>query len=296
MPSPRPTTRPGPSASEIGSLETADPSSTTDTSRSSSSSSSSRPKDASMTPPTVDQREASPVEGWPRSSGLDGIHHATETLRIRDVPREKTRDRHGQGEDPQAGPGPGRMPAPAPASVSEISTLPSSLGGSDVISTVTPAMDEKASSRPDDGASATAHQEDEDAASTTHETAPAPAPASVPLLVRSGVTGQGAEAPSFVDASPRATTVDRNEDRPVSSGTAGALSPPSPVEVAPPDIVEPSRPQMSPPSIIGNGTRVPFGFSLEPDDRLVEALENPKDRLFVLRLEQDVIDFVKDSR
>ena len=161
--------------------------------------------------------------------------------------------------------------------------MPSSLGGSDVISTITPATDERASSRPDDGASTKAHHDDGDVTSATHQTGPGPSP------VGSDAAGQGAEAP-FVNTSPRPTAVDRSGDRPVSSDA------PIPIDVAPPDIVEPSRPQLSPPSITGNGAGVPFGFSLEPDERLVEALENPKDRLFVLRLEQDVIDFVKDSR
>lgn len=42
------------------------------------------------------------------------------------------------------------------------------------------------------------------------------------------------------------------------------------------------------------------GFNLfykhTPDEKLIEALESPKDRMFLLRLEQDVIEFVKDSK
>ena len=33
-----------------------------------------------------------------------------------------------------------------------------------------------------------------------------------------------------------------------------------------------------------------------PDEKLLEALESPKDRIFLLRLEQEVIEFVKDSK
>lgn len=33
-----------------------------------------------------------------------------------------------------------------------------------------------------------------------------------------------------------------------------------------------------------------------PDQKLLEALENPRDRVWVLKLEQDVIDFVKDAK
>jgi len=35
---------------------------------------------------------------------------------------------------------------------------------------------------------------------------------------------------------------------------------------------------------------------LPPDEKLLEALASPKDRLFVLKIEQDMIDFVKDSK
>jgi hypothetical protein len=31
-----------------------------------------------------------------------------------------------------------------------------------------------------------------------------------------------------------------------------------------------------------------------PDAKLLEALNNPRDRIWVLKLEQDIIDFVKD--
>jgi len=42
--------------------------------------------------------------------------------------------------------------------------------------------------------------------------------------------------------------------------------------------------------------RPPPGWHNPPDEKLLEALESPKDRLFVLKIEQDIIDFVRDSR
>jgi hypothetical protein len=49
----------------------------------------------------------------------------------------------------------------------------------------------------------------------------------------------------------------------------------------------------------GSGA-TPDGFNLfyrqTPDEKLLEALDSPKDRIFLLRLEQDVIEFVKDSK
>lgn len=42
--------------------------------------------------------------------------------------------------------------------------------------------------------------------------------------------------------------------------------------------------------------RPPPDWHNPPDEKLLEALESPKDRLFVLKIEQDIIDFVRDSR
>lgn len=39
-----------------------------------------------------------------------------------------------------------------------------------------------------------------------------------------------------------------------------------------------------------------LGLMIPPDEKLLEALASPKDRLFVLKIEQDMIDFVKDSK
>jgi hypothetical protein len=50
---------------------------------------------------------------------------------------------------------------------------------------------------------------------------------------------------------------------------------------------------------------VPFASQLQsgiqnlidaPDSRLIDALDNPRDRLFVIKLEQDVIDFIEKNR
>lgn len=39
----------------------------------------------------------------------------------------------------------------------------------------------------------------------------------------------------------------------------------------------------------------PFAYS-EPDEKLLEAMDTPKDRLFLLQLEQQVISFIRDSQ
>lgn len=48
------------------------------------------------------------------------------------------------------------------------------------------------------------------------------------------------------------------------------------------------------PQIANTGPAFKFQYQ-EPDEKLFEALESPKDRLFLLRLEQEVITFVRDS-
>ena len=40
----------------------------------------------------------------------------------------------------------------------------------------------------------------------------------------------------------------------------------------------------------------PVGLVVPPDEKLLDALASPKDRLFVLKIEQDMIDFLTDSK
>ena len=41
---------------------------------------------------------------------------------------------------------------------------------------------------------------------------------------------------------------------------------------------------------------MPFVFNTQPDEKLFEALDSPKDRMFLLRLEQNMIDFIQNKR
>jgi hypothetical protein len=34
----------------------------------------------------------------------------------------------------------------------------------------------------------------------------------------------------------------------------------------------------------------------QPDPRLIDALENPRDRIFVIKLEKDLVAFIEDKR
>jgi hypothetical protein len=38
------------------------------------------------------------------------------------------------------------------------------------------------------------------------------------------------------------------------------------------------------------------GFPLDPDEKLLEAMKSPKDRLLILQLEEKIRHFIKDSR
>ena len=67
------------------------------------------------------------------------------------------------------------------------------------------------------------------------------------------------------------------------SPLASALALPAPLNLPSPEIITPS------------GPTIDYKYQ-EPDEKLFEALESPKDRLFLLRLEQEVISFVKDSQ
>lgn len=40
----------------------------------------------------------------------------------------------------------------------------------------------------------------------------------------------------------------------------------------------------------------PHGYPLEPDEKLIDAMNSPKDRLLVLQLEKRIIDFIRNSR
>ncbi|KAI9796530.1 MAG: hypothetical protein M1833_006094 [Piccolia ochrophora] len=166
-------------------------------------------------------------------------------------------------------------------SISEISTKPPSLDGKSVTSGTTFALDEKESLRPDDSASVKAAEDDD----------------------RFSGIGSGADA-SRVGSEAGARAF-RDQFHEISarmgySPQAGAES----VTFEPlPGSSDLGRSNFPEPGADGGGltaagsAAVPFGYDQGgPDEKLLEALESPKDRLFLLRLEQEVIDFVKDSK
>lgn len=151
---------------------------------------------------------------------------------------------------------------------------PPSLDGKSVASATTFALDEKESLRPDDSASVQAAAEDDE----------------YPVGAGSGLPGSrlGSDdgVPAFIDQLHEIRSM--GPRRPLTGSSAGAqgvlyVPPQGPGIGALPGTQAASG---GPPSNAGS----------PPDHKLLEALENPRDRIWVLKLEQDVIDFVKDPK
>lgn len=171
--------------------------------------------------------------------------------------------------------------------ISASSTKPASLDGKSTASGMTFTMDEKESLRPDDSASVKAAEE-EDSYSGTGSGAPN-------SRVGSEAGGR-AFRDQFNEISERighvpgrsAVATHRSIPGIEEEAAQGAASPlqtplPAPVSLAGPAIIPANGPD----------------FEMEyrsPDEKLLEALQSSKDRLFVLRLEHDIIDFIQNSR
>ncbi|KAF5617755.1 R3H domain protein [Fusarium sp. NRRL 25303] len=159
-------------------------------------------------------------------------------------------------------------------SSSELGTKPPSLDGKSITSGTTFALDEKESLRPDDSASVKAAAEDDDAFS-----------------VRGSLVA-GSRMGSEVAARARMLHLGDIPERRLpqpAPGTAaqGVLTPQSSSSEQPP-----GAPMGTP----GSSDALGVIYRQAPDDKLLEAMASPKDRLFLLRLEKQVIDFVQDSK
>lgn len=158
---------------------------------------------------------------------------------------------------------------------SELGTKPPSLDGKSITSGTTFALDEKESLRPDDSASVKA-AEDDDTFSGRGS------------IVAGSRIGSEAAGRAY-----RAQMYDIRSVQPLPERhSQGVLTP-----------------QSGSSGQVADGTKLkalvgaagtPDAFNLfyrqTPDEKLLEALDSPKDRMFLLRLEKDVIEFVKDSK
>jgi hypothetical protein len=143
------------------------------------------------------------------------------------------------------------------------------------------AMDEKDSVRPDDSASIRAVEE-EDTFS---------APGTGPTGSRVG-SDSGARA--FRDQLHQITVMGAMSrgGPPPTFQPAAILKPGLPFDES--AVAQPAPPQGL--TIIGMQVPMPAGNGPFPDEKLLEALASHKDRVFVLKLEQDVIDFVQNTK
>jgi hypothetical protein len=162
-----------------------------------------------------------------------------------------------------------------------------SLDGKSVASGTTFAMDEKESLRPDDSASLKAVEEDDSNSG----------PASGAPSSRIGSEAGGkAFRDQFNEISERmGPAVQRlpQLSRRVLQGNMDAI-PQGPLPTIPLANTAPAamlRPEVGP----ANGSMPLFNYQ-GPDEKLLEALDSPKDRLFLLQLEQQVISFIRDSQ
>lgn len=183
---------------------------------------------------------------------------------------------------------------PQSAAVAKVSTTedtssdgsgkPPSIDGKSVASATTFALDEKESLRPDDSASLRAVEE-EDIISP---------PDSVIADSRQGSDHGAARA--FRDQLQEIAVMNPQPHRGVPPGRFPTMP------IGPQTLYDPNQSlngagSMSQPLV--NGISAHNGapnMPAIPDEKLLEALRSPRDRLFVVKIEQDFIDFIKDSR
>ncbi|KAJ4378211.1 hypothetical protein N0V86_005911 [Didymella sp. IMI 355093] len=169
-------------------------------------------------------------------------------------------------------------------SSSDGSGKPPSIDGKSVASATTFALDEKESLRPDDSASLRAVEEED-------VTSP---PDSVVNDSRQGSDNGAARA--FRDQLHEIAVMNPQSHRGVPPGRFPNLPPGPHMLYDPNQALNGGRPMSQP---VGNGMPTMSGvpnLPSAPDEKLIEALQSPRDRLFVVKIEQDFIDFIKDSR
>jgi hypothetical protein len=169
-------------------------------------------------------------------------------------------------------------------SSSDGSGKPPSIDGKSVASATTFALDEKESLRPDDSASLRAVEEED-------VTSP---PESVVADSRQGSDNGAARA--FRDQLHEIAVMNPQSQRGVPPGRFPNLPTGPHMLYDPNQSLNGGRPMSQP---VGNSMPSMSGvpnLPSAPDEKLIEALQSPRDRLFVVKIEQDFIDFIKDSR
>lgn len=168
-------------------------------------------------------------------------------------------------------------------SSSELGTKPPSLDGKSITSGTTFALDEKESLRPDDSASVKAAAEDDDAFSVRGSLMAPGSRMGSEVAVRMHQIQLGDMPPRMITTRVPLNAINQGASTPPSSGSDKQ------------QVTEAKLPLVA-------GTATPDGlggnmfYRQNPDEKLLEAIQSPKDRLFLLRLEAQVINFVQDSK
>ncbi|KAH8697022.1 putative R3H domain protein [Talaromyces proteolyticus] len=164
--------------------------------------------------------------------------------------------------------------------LSNSSTKPTSFDSKSMVSVTTFAMDEKDSLRPDDSASVQAADEDESlpgaASGATNSLAGSEAGAR-------GFRDQFREGNPYKIRGLVPTSIQRFPDGDIR--VAGTI---------PPDSV--SNNFVVPTQADFQSEQIFNGYPLEPDEKLLEAMSSPKDRLLLLQLEEKIRNFIQDSK
>jgi hypothetical protein len=164
-------------------------------------------------------------------------------------------------------------------SSSDLGTKPPSIDGKSITSGTTFALDEKESLRPDDSASVKAAAEDDDAFSIRGS-----------LIAGSRVGSELANRARFIQLG---DMPERRLLQPSTNSLAqGAVTPQSSSSEQPPG----AAPTIPLANVGSSSDALNVIYRQAPDEKLLEALASPRDRLFLLRLEKDVIEFVQDSK
>ena len=170
--------------------------------------------------------------------------------------------------------------------VSSNSTKAASLDGKSTTSGTTFALDEKESLRPDDSASVQAVDDDDFGSGLA---------SGAPNSRMGSEAGSRAFRDQFFEVSennpsgaPRSHPLSRRVIADIEEEGPQMTHNPIDSPLAAPIVSHHNIPVVARPSI-------DFEHHRDPDEKLFEALDSPKDRMFLLRLEQDIIDFVKNS-
>ena len=171
--------------------------------------------------------------------------------------------------------------------ISTSSTKGTSVDGKSALSGVTFALDEKESLRPDDSASLKAVDED-DPGSGAASGAP------------SSRLGSEAGTRAFRDQFQEISQSMRRGHTGTLRVSENGLRKPTP-STQPHQVPIPAIPQLRPTPIPRQTDEeskvVPFAYEYNgPDEKLLEALQSSKDRMFLLKLEDQVIEFVTKSQ